>query len=408
MNQKIAIVIFGGTGDLAKKYLWQSAGEFSYKNNFTTDVIGIANRDRTISEFETLVRQSSVDSTWWHQAFYLNDDLDNPRLYTNLTKIIKNRDYQKIIMIIATSPEHFITIGNSLIKLNLIQEIKNPKEKISIIIEKPFGHDTDSARRLNDLYSQLQAPVYRIDHYLGKPALNSFMTLRDSNSEFNHLIKQARSIDLQFMEILDVDDRARYYDLVGAWKDVGQNHLIQLLTLAIMPWSNNKNQWHKFKLDTLASFSPFKINQWCCGQYESYVKIKNVNPDSTTETMFKIKLKSNNNIVATLQAGKATNIRETSFTYHFNNNQWIKFIITPDSAIEFSDELSNLELIKHFKNPTQNSAYTTIINAAYNNDSSKFVSDEEIIAQWQLSAKVSQYLSTLPLTRYPKGFKVDC
>ena len=227
-----AIVIYGSTGDLAKKYLWQSTKELVDKNiTSKTDVYGIANRPRITEEFTKIVESASGGSNWWSNINYLAGNHDE--VACQLKNQLLDKKYDKILIILATSPDYYASVINSFIESKLFLGLEQTHNiKPAILIEKPFDKSLDHAISLSKRIAKLDKDqLYLIDHYLAKPGLRYLL---QTNAFKDAKLDNVFKIELSFFETLDVDDRLDYYDQVGAWLDVGQNHLMQMLLASLI------------------------------------------------------------------------------------------------------------------------------------------------------------------------------
>jgi glucose-6-phosphate 1-dehydrogenase len=243
-------VLFGATGDLAKRKIYPAlynlfvdrklAGSFS--------VIGLGRRELSDEAFQANVEQSlrtfsrrAVDDPISVKAFldacrYSVLDVGNKEDYQKLLQLVKRREKelkipQNRMFYLSVGPEYFDTIASS-IKESGLGSTKGWKR---LIIEKPFGHDLQSARELNQKLSITFAEheIFRIDHYLGKPMVQKLEVLQQSNPVLqalwtNHYIA---NVQITANETVGVEERAGYYDHVGAVRDMFQNHMLQLLMM---------------------------------------------------------------------------------------------------------------------------------------------------------------------------------
>lgn len=249
LQPKVVIVIFGATGDLAKRKLFPSiyrlyqSGKIS--KNFA--VVGLARRPWT----DEVLRENVTNSI--HEAISPEEDLEeftshfyyqpfdvtDESSYSGLNMLINDLDgtYQtegNRIFYLAMAPEFFGTIANKLEQYGL----KESPGWSRLVIEKPFGTDLESAKKLN---KELRAAfdekqIYRIDHYLGKEMVQNIEVIRFANGIFEHLWNNRfiSNIQITSSETLGVEERARYYDHSGATRDMVQNHMLQMVALLAM------------------------------------------------------------------------------------------------------------------------------------------------------------------------------
>jgi len=254
MDLSCIMVIFGGTGDLTHRKLLPAIYNLIHSKklpeNFAIVSIGrkeIDNdsyRQEALNSIKKFSRFKKIDEDLWnniagrlhYKRLEFHDNLGYEELNTfleGLDKVYNTKGNR--IFYLAVSPEYFDTITE---QLNTHKLVKNNTSWERLIIEKPFGSDLASARRLNQIITKVfgEENTYRIDHYLGKEMIQSLMVLRFANSIFEPLWnnKYIDNIQISSSETVGVENRGGYYDEAGALKDMVQNHMLQLLTLTAM------------------------------------------------------------------------------------------------------------------------------------------------------------------------------
>lgn len=253
MNQegqpRVVIVIFGATGDLAKRKLFPSIYSLYKKGNLSENfaVVGLARRPWTNEVLRENVEESvqnalspSEDLQEFTSHFYYQSfDVTNNDTYDGLNTLMKELEgkYQtggNRLFYLAMAPNFFGLIAKKLKEHGL----KDSPGWTRLIIEKPFGHDFESAQELNTELRQAfdEEQIYRIDHYLGKEMVQNIEVIRFANGIFEHLWNNQfiSNIQITLSESLGVEDRARYYDESGAARDMLQNHILQMVALLLM------------------------------------------------------------------------------------------------------------------------------------------------------------------------------
>ena len=306
-------VIFGATGDLARKKIFPSFFEL-YKTNLLPEKFKILSCARSqfsdesfresLKEFIKVTDQNSW-ANFAKSIEYLSCDIAEN---TNLDKVAaKLNDLEKIfnqctqrVFYLAISPfiyeKAFDNLGAS--KLNLGCKLHN--KPATIVIEKPFGHDLKSAQTLNQKLTKYftESQIYRIDHYLGKETVQNIFAFRFGNEIFEPVWnnKYVDHVQITLAEGVGVEKRGEYYDKSGALRDVVQNHLLQLLAIVTMdaPQRFEQDAIRNKKLEIvkcLKKLSPDEVlKSTIRGQYEGYKNEENIGPNSQTETYSLVKL----------------------------------------------------------------------------------------------------------------------
>lgn len=247
------IILYGATGDLAHRKLYPAL-YMLYKENLLSDqfaVIGVARRKKTRETFkedifqsvQTFSRQKPEDDLEWNQFVdhfdYLSLDSTDREGHSHLHHLIEEKERQ-----LGGRPNRvfYLAIAPNLIKhvtLNLqASGLTDPPHQKALVIEKPFGHDYDSAKALNDEISQVfrEEEIYRIDHYLGKEMIQNINIIRFANIFFEPLWNRhyIANVQITSSETVGVGDRGDYYEHSGAMRDMFQNHMLQMLMLIAM------------------------------------------------------------------------------------------------------------------------------------------------------------------------------
>lgn len=320
MKHKSIIVIFGATGDLAKRKLFPSIYRLYSTGKLDEDfaVVGVARTTLSNDEFRESVKQSSpkdADSArlerFASHFYYQTVDATDQKAYQDLKVFLESIDEKyhtdgNRIFYLAMAPEFFGTIGENLKS----EGLTNTSGWSRLIIEKPFGHDYDSAEQLNEQIRKVftEEQIYRIDHYLGKEMVQNITVIRFANAIFEALWNNQfiSNVQITSSETLGVEDRGRYYESSGALLDMVQNHILQIVALLAMepPIKLTREEIHSEKVKVLRALRPITTDQvdefFVRGQYgqgvvkgkhvESYREEHSVDPVSNTETFVAGKL----------------------------------------------------------------------------------------------------------------------
>lgn len=323
-SQPTLFIVFGATGDLAWRKLAPALYNLfldkSLPTNFT--IIGTARSKLSDEDFQKKMldgvnrfsRNGKADKGIWEEfckhIFYQSADVQDDADYKELgVKIKKHEEEWKqkvnVVFYLAVSPHFFPIIAK---KISVNKLATNPSRS-RIVIEKPFGHDLESAQSLNVLLSKLfrEEQIYRIDHYLGKETVQNIMAFRFANSILEPLWNRnyIEHVQISVTEQLGVESRGSYYEGAGALRDMIQNHLLQLLCLIAMetPISFSAEEVRNRKVDVLRAMRKFEHDEirklavrgqyakgWIEGdEVEGYRKEPNVDPQSNTETFAAVK-----------------------------------------------------------------------------------------------------------------------
>jgi glucose-6-phosphate 1-dehydrogenase len=324
-----SLVIFGGTGDLAHRKLlpalYNLAHEGALPERF--ELIGVARRDQADEDFQGMARQSiqrfsrtkpdpDVLEGLINDMRYVPGAFDADSVYAELIRTLDEFDEQAgeqldRVFYLSTAPQFFPVIAG---KLGAAGLNRCERAKTRIVIEKPFGYDLESARRLNaEVLSVFdESQVFRIDHYLGKETVQNLMALRFANALFEPVWNRnyIDNVQITAAEDIGIGGRAGYYEGAGALRDLVQNHMMQLLALLTMepPTSLEANRLRDEKLKVLEAITPpaeADVGEMAVrAQYGAgviggetvpgYVEEEGVAPESRTETFAALRVHVSN------------------------------------------------------------------------------------------------------------------
>jgi glucose-6-phosphate 1-dehydrogenase len=348
------MVVFGAAGDLTKRKLapalYNLAKEKLLSANFA--VVGVSIDDLSEDVFRQQITQfldnedHASDAWRWfnERLYYERGEFADDNAYERLAKRLVGIDAQfgtggNYLFYLATAPKFFAEIVQQLGRKGLAREENGQWRRI--IIEKPFGHDLESAKTLNAQIQSVLAEdqIYRIDHYLGKETVQNLLVFRFSNSIFEPLWNE-RYIDhvqITNAETVGVERRGGYFDNVGTMRDMVPNHIMQLISLTAMepPASFNSEAVRDEQAKVLHAMKPFNSNEvlheTVRGQYgdglvddapvPAYRREPGVSPESRTETFVAMKLAIDNwrwaGIPFYVRTGKRLAKRHTEITIQF-------------------------------------------------------------------------------------------
>ena len=333
-----ALVIFGITGDLARKQTFRSLYRLERRGLLDVPVFGVARQDLTDDELGRRARDAIVQTgedideavfdRFAAKLSYVGDDFDSEQLYSKVAQALGDR--HDPVFYLEIPPSLFATVVEGLAKANLVSDGQR------VVVEKPFGHDLQSARALAaDLHRYLdESQIYRIDHFLGKMGLEEVVYLRFANTMLEPVWNRnyISSVQITMAEDFGVEDRGRFYDPVGALRDVVVNHLLQVLAAAAMdpPSGGDPDTIKDSRQAVFRAMPDADPSHYVRGQYEGYRDTDGVAPDSTTETYAALRLYVDSwrwqGVPFFVRTGKHLAVRETELRLVFKHPPRLHFL----------------------------------------------------------------------------------
>lgn len=294
-----ALVLFGATGDLAKRKLFLALYHLEQRGVLKVPVIGVARSDWTDAGFCEHAREAiaetvpdadtAVIATLLERLDLVQGDYADTATWETLRSTLDRHSSLNAVFYMAIPPSMFPTVAESLASVGL-----NVRGRI--VVEKPFGRDVTSARELNDTLHSVfpEERIFRIDHYLGKESVEDLLVFRFSNTLLEPVWNRnyVRSVQITMSETIGVEGRGSFYDSVGSIRDVLQNHLLQVAALVAMepPVGPEAGYLQDEKAKVFAAMRPIDPANLVRGQYVGYRDEEGVAADSQTDTFTAVRL----------------------------------------------------------------------------------------------------------------------
>jgi glucose-6-phosphate 1-dehydrogenase len=410
-----AFVFFGATGDLAFKQIFPALAGLVRDAGWTMPIVGIARHGDLASLRErarqSLEAQGHVDGAVLRQLqkqlrFIAGSD-DDPDTFRRLHAELGS----------AAHPLHYLAIPPALFGtvIRLLGE-SHCADGARVIVEKPFGRDLAGARRLNETLHRVfdERCIYRIDHFLGKEAVQNLIYFRFANRFLEPIwsAEHVASVQITMAEAFDVADRGAFYDEVGAIRDVLQNHLLQTASIVAMepPAGHTAEAVRNEKFKVLDSIRPLRPQDIVRGQYAGYRRVAGVAPHSTVETYSAVRLRVDTwrwaGVPFIVRTGKCLPVTATEVLVELrrppvdmfdevapSDANYLRFRLSPDMSISVGARAKkpgermlgeHVELYASHQSGTERPPYQRLIGDAADGDQMLFAREDMVEAAWRI------------------------
>ena len=428
-----AFVFFGATGDLAYKKIFPALYAMVRKGGFNMPIVGMARANWNLDKLKERARSSVQNAGDFDDACfarlaallrYVDGDYADPATYTKLKAAIG----------LSKSPIHYLAIPPSMFA-SVVRGLRECgcAENGRVIVEKPFGRDLASAQALDRTLHEVfdESSIFRIDHYLGKEAVQNLLYFRFANTFLEPIWNREyiRDIQITMAEDFGVQGRGAFYEEVGAIRDVVQNHLLQVVTLLAMdaPVGHDSKTMQAEKLRIFRAMRPLDPKEVVRGQFRGYRSEKGVAADSQVETFAALRLHIDTwrwaDVPFYIRAGKnlpitATEVRvtlkrpplaifdpsDTMPANYFRLRLSPEVVIGEGALAKLNGEDMRgepVELIAPHNTQSEKSPYERLLGDAVRGETALFTQDDSVEAAWRVVDPI--LTGALPVLEYAPG-----
>ena len=433
MEASDALVFFGASGDLAYKKIFPALQSMIRRGELDLPIIGVARPGWTLDQLRERARASVTEhggldehafAKLSAQLRFVGGDYIEPSTYALLKQTLG--DAQRPVHYLAVPPSLFGPVVQGLAAAGCAEHAR-------VIVEKPFGRDLASAQALNRLVHEVfpESAVFRIDHYLGKEEVQNLLYFRFANAFLEPIWNRnyIDSVQITMAESFGVQGRGKFYEEVGAIRDVVQNHLLQIMVLLAMdpPAGRDAEAMRAEKLRLFRAMKPLAPGDVVRGQFRGYRDEDGVAPDSQVETFAALRLQIDSwrwaGVPFYIRAGKCLPITATEVKVDLKRpplgifdeispggSNYLRFRLSPEVVISLGARVKQpgddregepVELIARHRAAGSKGPYERLLGDAIRGDSTLFTRDDSVEAAWRIVEPVLGASS--PVLSYPPG-----